>query len=336
MFQKAVRAPNIAELFAGIQQGFPPFADPCNNGAGLNGTTTTQACLAWGVPAASIVGFVQADGQVQAAFTSNPNLIEETANTWTVGGVFTPHQIPNLELIVDYYSITVKNGVGLAFGGTNGLIAACLAAGGSFNVACDRTPRAADGQLGTLAGAVQNLTANLSRIEAKGLDVSISYNFDLEDAIGIPGTIDIDALYTHVFTSGFAALPGSPVVNTVGEFNFFPGGNIPEDKIAARATYRKGAYSLSLRWTMVGSMTNSYTVRFGCCIPSTIAAEHVLDVTFQWDVNDTIGLTLGVENVLNNKPPFMSGFGVEGNTDPSVFNAQVLGPRFFGRISANF
>ena len=93
---------------------------------------------------------------------------------------------------------------------------------------------------------------------------------------------------------------------------------------------------------MVGALTNGFNPG-GCgfnasgnCIPLGVDAEHVLDVTFQWQVNDTVGLTVGVENILNNKPPFLGGFGVEANTDPSTFNAQVLGPRMFGRITANF
>ncbi|MCH8322082.1 MAG: TonB-dependent receptor [Proteobacteria bacterium] len=324
LFQKAVRAPNISELFGGIGQGFPSFADPCN-GTFSTTTATGIACIAWGVPTSLVTGgFTQTDSQVQAAFSSNPNLIEETANTWTVGGVFTPQQIPNLEMSIDYYSISLSNAVSLAFGGTRGTIAACLAAGGqSTSIPCQRTPRDAQGQLGTLLLPVIVSLVNVDEFGSRGLDVAVRYNFDLESAIGVPGTIDIDALYTHTFSG-----PGG-----VGTFNFFPGAIIPKDKVSARFTYRKGAYTVSLRWTMIGSLTNGFGTGY---LPAAISAEHVLDFTFQWQVNDTVGLTVGVENVLNNKPPFLAGFGVEGNTDPSTFNAQVLGPRLFGRVTANF
>jgi len=327
MFQKAVRAPNVSELFSGISQNFPGFTDPCE-GTYSTTTATGAACIAWGVPTSLVTtGFTRTDTQVQAASQGNPNLTEETANTWTVGGVFTPHQIPNLELIVDYYSITLSNAVSSAFGGANGTIAACFAAGGqSTAIPCQRTPRSASGQLGTILLPVIVTTTNIGGFAAKGLDIAVRYNFDLESAIGVPGTIDIDALYTHVFTC-----PGNPC----GTFGFGTAfGNIPKDKVAARATYRKGAYAVSLRWTMVGSLSNAYA-SYGY-IPAGIGAEHVLDFTFQWQINDTVGLTFGVENILNNKPPFMGGFGVEGNTDPSTYNAQVLGPRLFGRVSANF
>lgn len=339
MFQRAVRAPNIAELFSGVQQGFPPFTDPCN-GTFSTTTATGAACLAWGVPISLLTtGFTQNDGQVQAAFSSNPNLSEETSNSWNVGGVFTPHQIPNLEIIIDYYSISIKGGVGGAFGGTNGTIGNCftalLGAPGNFGstLSCQRTPRDAFGQLGGITTPVINSLQNLSRIQTRGLDVAVRYNFDLEDVVGIPGTIDFDGLFTHVFSVGIATLPGSPVSNFAGTFSFFAGGNIPKNKVAARATYRKGAYSLSLRWTMVGNLTCAGAPS---CFTNNTGAKHVLDLTFTWDINDTIGLTLGVENVLNGKPVFLAGYGVDDNTDPSVYNSQLLGPRFFASVRANF
>ena len=39
---------------------------------------------------------------------SNPNLTEETSNSWTVGAVIQPRFIPGLSLSVDYYNIKVK------------------------------------------------------------------------------------------------------------------------------------------------------------------------------------------------------------------------------------
>jgi len=339
MFQRAVRAPSLSELFAGIAQGFPSYADPCN-GTYATSTTTGAACIAWGVPTSLVTtGFSQSDGQVQALFRGNPNLLEETSNSWNVGGVFTPSFIPNLEIVVDYYSITLKGGIGGAFAGTRGVIAACFAALSAnpaavgTSIPCQRTRRDVFGQLGGLTNPVINSLSNLSLIASKGLDIAVRYNFDLESAIGIPGTIDLDFLYTHTFTLGISTLPGSPFSNFVGTFSATVGSSVPKDKVAARATYRKGAYSLSLRWTMVGNMNCAGAPS---CFTNRTGNRHVLDVTFNWDINDTVGITLGVENVLNAKPPFLAGYGVESNTEPSVYNAQLLGPRFFASVRANF
>lgn len=316
MFQRSVRAPNISELFAGVAQGFPAYADPCN-GTFATSTATGAACAAWGIPTSLVTsGFTQTDGQVQAAFSSNPNLSEETSNSWNVGGVFTPHQIPNLEIIIDYYSITLKGGIGGAFGGTGGTIGNCftalLANPANFGstLSCQRTPRDVFGQLGGIVTPVINSLQNLSLITSKGLDVAVRYNFDLEDAIGIPGTIDFDGLYTHVFSSGLATLPGSPVSNFAGVYSFVVGGNVPKNKTSARVTYRKGAYAVSLRWTMVGNM--ACTGGTGCFNPNT-GRRHVLDLTVNWDINDTVGVTLGVENLLNAKPPLLAGYSVESD-----------------------
>jgi iron complex outermembrane recepter protein len=352
LFQRAVRAPNISELFAGTAQGFPGYTDPCNgtNVAKVGGNAAT-ACTIWtnGVWSA---GFVQQDSQVQAAFLSNPNLIEETSNTWSVGGVFTPHQIPNLELIVDYYSITLKNGIALQFGGTSSVIAGCfaallanpVAATLSTNTQCSRSPRAAaSGQLGT-QDPVVNIVGNLSKIFTRGIDITVRYNFDLEDAIGVPGTITFEGLYTHVFTSSIQALPGGSTTDCAGFYacgGITGFGAVPDNKVAARATYRNGAYAVSFRWTMIGNLSNPYGQYYGSSgnpyfIVQDTGARHVLDFTFSWDINDTVSLILGVDNILNSKPPFLGlNFGIEDNTDPSTFNSQLLGPRLFARVTLN-
>lgn len=344
LFQRAVRAPNISELFAGTAQGFPGYTDPCR-GTLVGSSTSVSACEVW-TAGVWTPAFVQQDSQVQAAFLSNPNLIEETSNTWSVGGVFTPHQIPNLEIIVDYYSITLKNGIALQFGGTAAVIAGCFDAlvasptAGTLatTIECQRAPRdGPTGQLG-ISDPVLNIVGNLSKIFTRGIDVSLRYNFDLEDAIGVPGTITFESLFTHVFTSSIQALPGGPIgdcagLHSCGGITGF--GAVPDDKVAARATYRNGAYAVSFRWTAVGSLGNPYAASYPQ--QQGIGWTHVLDFTFSWDINDTVSVILGVDNILNSRPPFLGLFlGIEDNTDPSTFNSQLLGPRLFGRVTANF
>lgn len=362
LFQRAVRAPNISELFAGSVQSFPSYVDPCRGSSVAGDPDIAAACEIW-TAGTWTSAFIQQDSQVQAAFYSNPNLSEETSNTWSIGGVITPSFIPNLEVMVDYYSITLKNGVGSSFGGPGGTISNCLeqlvalGAPGLNSVACQRAPRDPTNgyQLGT-TDPIAVYSQNLSLISTTGLDVSLKYNFDMEQAIGIPGSMSLEGMYTHVFSVKSQTFADDPT--TAFDCAGFhscggaAGGAVFDDKIAARATYRNGAYALSLRWTGLGSLANPYQyvrdcegVLGGLCVPGSLAYPyqngigwtHVLDVTFSWDINDTVQVILGVDNVLNAKPPFLGVFfGVESNTDPSTFSSQLLGPRFFGRVTANF
>ena len=79
-FQRAVRAPNISELFAPQTNGFPSATDPCSGGNGsFSGATIVSTCTATGVPAGSVGGSIQPFGQIQVLAGGNPNLTNENS-----------------------------------------------------------------------------------------------------------------------------------------------------------------------------------------------------------------------------------------------------------------
>jgi len=95
-YQKAVRAPNIGELFAPLNVQLTNLAtDPCAGALPIGNANLTAVCLAQGAPAASI-GSIQdpAAGQANVTTGGNPNVGPETAKTLTVGPVFTPPGLP--------------------------------------------------------------------------------------------------------------------------------------------------------------------------------------------------------------------------------------------------
>jgi outer membrane receptor protein involved in Fe transport len=72
-FQRAVRAPNISELFIAPANGFPGVADPCDGAvfgnwnflSAAQQATVSANCVADGVPLADVGGFLQNNGQVE-------------------------------------------------------------------------------------------------------------------------------------------------------------------------------------------------------------------------------------------------------------------------------
>ena len=100
-YQRAIRAPNVGELFGGQPIGFPPATDPCARpNAATDADRSAQLCIATGVPAGawSSTRCLQPNAQIQGAFGGNPNLQEEVADTWTVGVVLRPSFIPRLNI----------------------------------------------------------------------------------------------------------------------------------------------------------------------------------------------------------------------------------------------
>lgn len=55
--------------------------------------------------------FNQDTTTIKGPSAGNPDLKEETANTFTVGAILTPRALPGLALTVDYFRIKVKDAI---------------------------------------------------------------------------------------------------------------------------------------------------------------------------------------------------------------------------------
>jgi outer membrane receptor protein involved in Fe transport len=182
---EAVRAPNISELF---DPRLPIFVnqteDPCADVD--NGTQFLQAnCVAQlqaaGVPQADIL---DADGNyvwvnpltARFAGTSggNPELEVETAETITLGFVYSPSFVENLTFTLDYWDVQIDDAISAV--GSSDILSGCLNSANFPDVPfCDQFSRRSDGGLNGLdTGQI-----NFARQEAEGYDFSINYSFDV-------------------------------------------------------------------------------------------------------------------------------------------------------------
>ena len=111
-FQRAVRAPNVIELFSPQSVALDGNTDPCaGTAAQIAATGITQAqCVAAGVPAAAF-GTVTPNSAAQynGLIGGNPALKPETALTTSFGIGWTPAYVPNLRVQVDYFDIKIEN-----------------------------------------------------------------------------------------------------------------------------------------------------------------------------------------------------------------------------------
>ena len=82
-FQRAIRAPNIGDLYGGLQLNFQTLTDPCSSRNTANRTAAVRAlCVATGVPAASVfTAGVQPDNIIPTRSGGNVDLQEETSDT---------------------------------------------------------------------------------------------------------------------------------------------------------------------------------------------------------------------------------------------------------------
>lgn len=178
-FSRAVRAPNIGELFSpqfGATIGVD--ADPCDDGNIDDGSANRAANCAEFVP----VGFDSSDfltAFVTGTSGGNPNLIEETSDSFTIGGIFEPKGIfggalDGLVVIADYYDIEIEDAVGSLSGAA--IAAACVDLPSTDNQFCDAIERNPNN-----GGAISGFTSgniNLAVLRARGLDFEARYSFD--------------------------------------------------------------------------------------------------------------------------------------------------------------
>jgi iron complex outermembrane receptor protein len=313
VYNKAVRAPSVFELFQNGDQGFPSYTDPCKDSA--NRSAAVLAICNAQAPGFSFTGFAANNSQVQALSFGNPNLKPETGKTFTAGVVFQPTFLPigDLKMSVDYFDIKIEDAVGSIGAGT--VLSRCYVSL-QANECAKITRNTVTGQIDSINTSI----ANLSEISTKGVDIQTDYRFDLSEVIkGTPGRIAFNALISILdsyATNG---------VEQKGYTSAGVGGSTPEYKSVMTGSYQLGDWMVQARWTYTPEMTDE-NADYGLVLPKTEAASYI-DLSGRWNVNDNLQLNANIGNLLDKDPPqFIAGVFSQGNTDPQVY--RVLGRTF--------
>ena len=320
-FQRAVRAPNVIELFQA--QGFNLF-DLDNDPCGPNPTATLEQCIATGVPATNYggSGLDSPAGQYNFQQGGNLDLEPEEADTYTIGFVATPSFLPGASLSVDYYSIEITNLIS-TYGSENTL---SLCYDDSDAAACSRIHRNENGQLWVGTGYVEDLNVNIGGLEASGVDVAAAYGFDM----GTLGSMNLalNGTWAESFEIDTIGIP-SAVFDCVGYYassctNSAPTGTpIPEWRHRARASWATpiDGLDLSATWRYIGEVElyNGDPDR----VDYKLDAQNYFDLAGQWAAKDWVAFRFGVNNVLDEDPPLSASVGTtgNGNTYPQLYDA---------------
>ena len=196
---EAVRAPNITELFdPQLPITVNLNEDPCDPANVSAGTPQRQANCVASLQATGVAtsDILDADGNyiwlnpLTARFSGtsggNPDLDVETAETRTLGVVFRPSFIEGLTLTLDYWDMEIDDAIDAV--SASDILDGCY---DSLNFPdlgfCNQFTRRADGGLNSLTTG----EINFARIEADGVDFSVSYEFEVDEnqfGISVVGT----------------------------------------------------------------------------------------------------------------------------------------------------
>ncbi|MBL44792.1 MAG: TonB-dependent receptor [Sphingomonadaceae bacterium] len=145
-FTRSIRAPAITELFNPNSAIFTTADDPCDArfiNSGPNPAQRQANCAADGLPTNFTSNIV--DFTTRGSLSGNTGLENETADSWTVGAVFTPTFAPGLTLSVDYVDIALEGAIQSV--DAEGTLEACYDSNNFPDPACDRIDRDAAGQV---------------------------------------------------------------------------------------------------------------------------------------------------------------------------------------------
>lgn len=172
---KAVRAPNIGELFeprTNISRSLRD--DPCDKDNLDLGSATRRANCAAALNALGVDPntFDPLLGTFFPAITGgNPDLKEETATTKTIGAVWQPEFAQGLALSVDYFAIDLEDAV--IKPGIAAIFNACYDSPTLDNVFCGLIGR--DPTTGA-ANFVELEAVNVAKIETAGYEIALNYS----------------------------------------------------------------------------------------------------------------------------------------------------------------
>lgn len=358
-YQRAVRAPNVDELFGGQAIGFPGATDPCASADFIaNNPGSAAFCAANGVPSGNVGQgeVVQPNAQIPALFGGNPDLQEETSTSWTAGVVLQPSFFPGFTLTADYFNIEVEDFISIAGGSLAGLLALCYGeVQDASSPVCQPFVGIRNGD-GAITVDAPPLVAgvNVAEYSVSGVDLQATYSTVLPfSLLTDTGEQDFNISFMGTWTEENSFRPVAELERTIecaGRFGVECGDPVASFKWTARASFIDGPLTTSIRWRhLSGVEDDDDTVDYASFNGvERIPAYDLLDLTFSFMASEAMTFTFGVNNVLNNLPqaPTFNGIGVssdndgtllgdnqeQANTYPSTYD--VLGRDYF--VSVNF
>jgi iron complex outermembrane recepter protein len=336
-FQRAIRAPNVADLYGGLRQSVEPATDPCSDRQPASGRTDAvrALCVASGVPAAAVFGGgVQPNTIIPALFGGNPNVGEEESDTRTFGVVVTPQALPKLAVTLDYFDITLEGAIAQLGGGLNNTLNLCFNViqdiNSEFCQAVNRNPVTGEISIPFYAEIRQ---ANTGALETSGFDLAARYGFDFGWGLfGNGSALNISTAWTR--TDEFTSTPVQAFPNVknrcVGTYGTTCGEPIPEFKGVTRFTWITGPLSLSLRHRYIDDVTvDRYLLplRAGATPPAyadlvnpKLDAQNYFDLSFSFDVGQSVEIFGGANNLFDEDPPVVGSAQIRANTWPATYD----------------
>ena len=342
-YNRAVRAPNIDELFAPNAVGAGGTADPC---WGPTPVLTQAQCELTGVPANRYGHLlVNPAAQINTQTGGNTALTPEIADTYTVGVVFQPSFIQNLVVSVDGFSIKIRDTITSLTSTT--IINNCALQGTAQ--LCDLIHRGPDSSLWTSTQYYVTATnLNIGTISTKGADLLGHYRLDFGPRGG-----KLDFALNGTYTKDFLTqpLPGGASYDCKGHWGAVCGAPLPQWRSVFTTDWLTPWWGIDLlaRWRYIGSSSvdrSSSNPQMGGPLYYTatahIPAYNYLDLAATVPLGSNFTARLGVNNIADKNPPLILNGSLSDcpntscNNNTWVGTYDSLGRYIFFNLTAQF
>lgn len=352
-YNRAVRAPNVGDLYTPPVIGSGGTVDPC---WGSSPTYSFAQCKNTGVTQAEY-GHILANpaAQINTSAGGNASLVPETADTYAFGFVLSPAALPNFILSVDYYDIKIKNTITSL--SSNTIIQDCANSGSA--ALCDLIHRGAN--TGSLwfnnTDFVNANELNIGNVETKGIDVSAHYHLD----IGAMGRLGFGLAGSHTQTFTYQPVPAIPSdqFDCTGLMGSTCGSPTPKWRHVFTADWATpwAGLDVLLRWRYIGGSDSDRTSaninlnQGGCttsqCAPflaetAFIPAYNYFDLSASMPIGSTVSLRIGINNLFDKAPPIVTNGNYSDcpnatcNDNTWVGTYDTMGRYIYAHVGAKF
>jgi iron complex outermembrane recepter protein len=355
-YQRAIRAPNIIELFTPQSFGLigSPGIDPCaptrdpNTGAITPATASLVECQRTGVTAAqygnggstnSIKQCVALQcGQLQGG---NVGLKPEQADSISLGLSFQPAALPNLSGSVDYYRIKIKDEVGVASAAL--VLQQCLS--GADPASCSAIVRTQNGSLAgssvATGGYIVQTGVNIGAAMVEGIDVQATYKLRMSERLG---SLLFNLSGAELLKSTTTPSPGAHTYDCAGLYGATCATVNPKWRHNLRISWlTPWNLEVSAFWRYIGKVsldTNSQDPSLSNgnfdAFDARLAAHHLFDLSASWMVTKELELRAGANNIFDRDPPVVSANVSASGAANSFPTYDQLGRQLFIAFTAKF
>jgi iron complex outermembrane receptor protein len=365
-YQRANRAPNIAELFQGGTVGTVSLAtgDPCavdtvapwGNVAANPARAQVQA-LCRAIIGNSTSGFDTRPGgpstyvgpfgffaQDNAIISGNQKLESEEASTWTLGLVlqspFDAALVRNLSVSIDFYNIEITNAIAPTDALT--VYSKCFNSDGVSNPTYSLSDPGGYCALinrDAVSGDRQSVNTpfiNTGGIETQGTDVDINWRASLAD-MGMQSSGALRASVVMTFLDHFKTqvTDTAPFLDAAGTL---ANGGQYKWRAFTNLGYSFGAFDTGLTWLHLPRTDPAQKVQSPNTRILGVPSYDLFGLQAAWNVNEKLSIRGGVDNFLDKEPPVVGANpGVNnamGSTSPGYYD--VLGRRYYVGVRASF